>query len=182
MFHKSFSKKDLIEILEILDIEIEDVQDYDKKQLVSHFQQWIDEHPKGLFLPNVLFLDTVSQLTTYLTSINQSKINTAQTRQMIMNKAKKLNAYCKNGCMLSDATYNCVEDIIEDVKIILSFGDSPSVRKAVYGVNNDPKIKEKFFPVISEKCKAKIEEKKKIRKAQMGQAQVKHGHFVITFD
>ena len=131
MFHKSFSKKDLIEILEILNIEIEDVKDYDKKQLVCHFQKYLDENAKGLFLPNILFIDTVDQLKTYLCCINQSKINTAQTRQLIMNKAK---------------------------------------------------IKDKFFPVISEKCRAKMEEKKKIRQAQIGTAKVTHGHFVISFD
>ena len=182
MFHKSFSKKDLIEILEILNIEIEDVKDYDKKQLVCHFQKYLDENAKGLFLPNILFIDTVDQLKTYLCCINQSKINTAQTRQLIMNKAKKLNAYCKNGCSFSEATYTTIEDILEDVNTIISFGDSPTVRKAIHGINNDPKIKDKFFPVISEKCRAKMEEKKKIRQAQMGTAKVTHGHFVISFD
>ena len=151
MFHKSFSKKDLIEILEILNIEIEDVKDYDKKQLVCHFQKYLDENAKGLFLPN-------------------------------MNKAKKLNAYCKNGCSFSEATYTTIEDILEDVNTIISFGDSPTVRKAIHGINNDPKIKDKFFPVISEKCRAKMEEKKKIRQAQIGTAKVTHGHFVISFD
>tara|TARA_R110002126_G_scaffold155267_1_gene302311 strand:- start:1495 stop:1812 length:318 start_codon:yes stop_codon:yes gene_type:complete len=104
------------------------------------------------------------------------------TRDTIMKKAKKLIAYGKNGYTLTVDLYPDLCEVREDVDIICEFGDCPSVRKAIEWINNDPKINEKYFPVISEKTKKKIQDKKIMRKNITGKLKVKHGHFVITFD
>tara|TARA_R110000765_G_scaffold186138_1_gene291786 strand:- start:4733 stop:5284 length:552 start_codon:yes stop_codon:yes gene_type:complete len=181
-FHKSFSKKDILGIAETLDIEIEDAKDYNKQQLTKALDNWITENPESKFLPNVLMLDNVEQLITHFSTINQSKINSAKTRAIVMARAKKLIAYGKNGYLLTEYGYPKLEEIIEDVDLILPFGDSPSVRKAINWINNDPKIKEKFFPVISEITKKKLEEKKKLKEQSQPKWTLTRGHFLITFD
>ena len=182
IFHKTFSKKDIVNICETLDIDIEDMSDYNKAQLLNAVEKWCDKNPQRNFLPNILFLDTVPQLITYLSTINQSKINSAKTRTMVMSKAKKMINYGKNGYIYTDIGYKNIEELNEDIEIILPFGDSPSVRKAINWINNDPKIKEKYFPVISEATKQKLETKKKLKSQSIGKSIVRQGHFVITFD
>ena len=182
IIHKSFSRKDLISVCESLRIEIEDMTDYNKHQLITKLEEWYDNNQSAFFLPNQLCIDNVSQLITYLGSVNQSKINSSHTREMVMKKAKKLIAYSKNGYILTHDVYDTINDVIEDVEIILPFGDSPSVRKAVEWINNDSKISEKYFPVISEQTQRKLEEKKILKKNFSGKLKVKYGHFVISFD
>ena len=70
----------------------------------------------------------------------------------------------------------------EDVDMICEFGDSPSVRKAIEWINNDPNINEKYFPIISEAVKKKLEEKKTMKSVVNGKLRVRYGHFVIRFD
>ena len=126
-FHKSFSKKDILGIIEVLDIDIEDAKDYNKQQLTKAVDNWITDNPTSLFMPNIIMIDNVQQLITHFTTINQSKINSAKTRSMVMAKAKKLIAYGKNGYLLTEIGYPSVELIMEDVECVLPFGDSPSV-------------------------------------------------------
>ena len=82
-FHKSFSKKDILGIIEVLDIDIEDAKDYNKQQLTKAVDNWITDNPTSLFMPNIIMIDNVQQLITHFTTINQSKINSAKTRSMV---------------------------------------------------------------------------------------------------
>tara|TARA_R110000803_G_scaffold22917_1_gene56595 strand:- start:152 stop:703 length:552 start_codon:yes stop_codon:yes gene_type:complete len=182
LIHKSFSRKDLIAICEALNIQIEDISDYNKHQLTNKFDEWVTNNPQGLFLPNVLCIDNTHQLVTYLSTINQSKINSQMTRDMVMKTAKKLIAYGKNGYTLTIDLYTTIDQVKEDVDMICEFGDSPSVRKAIEWINNDPNINEKYFPIISEAVKKKLEEKKTMKSVVNGKLRVKYGHFVIRFD
>ena len=59
IFHKTFSKKDIVNICETLDIDIEDIQDFNKHQLTNHVDKWITENPDTKFLPNVLYIDDI---------------------------------------------------------------------------------------------------------------------------
>ena len=182
IFHKTFSKKDIINICETLDIEIEDIYDYNKAQLTKAVDKWMTDHPDHMFLPNILYLDDILQLTTYFSNINQSKINSAKTRAMVMEKAKKMIAYGKTGYLFTEIGYSNLDQLEEDIEVIKPFGDSPSVRKAINWINNDPKIKEKHFPVISEAVKQKIEKKKQLKIQSVGKWSWQRGHFTITFN
>ena len=180
--HKTFSKKDICEICDILGIEIEDIRDLNKQQLISALTNWVTDNPTRCFLPNQLFLDDVLQLTTHLKTINQSKINSAKTKQEVMRRAKKLIADGKNGYIFTSYGYEDIVQIKEDIEFILPFGDSPSVRKAVEWVNNDPKLTDKYFPTISEAVRQKIHEKKTLKIQSAGKICVHWGHFVVKFD
>lgn len=180
--HKTFSKKDICEICDILGIDIEDIRDLNKQQLIKSLDLWITNHPQQLFLANPLHIDDVLELLAHLKNINQSKINSAQTKQEVMRRAKKLIAYGKNGYIFTGYGYGDILGVKEDIEFILPYGDSPSVRKACEWANNDPKIKDKCFPVISEAVRQKIHDKKKLKIQSQGKCQVMWGHFVVKFD
>ena len=179
--HKTFSKKDICEICEILSIDIEDIRDLNKQQLIGQLSKWITKHPEQIFLPNILHLDDMIQLVSHFKNINQSKISSANTRSEVMRKAKKLIAYGKNGYILTGYGYEELGEVKEDIEYILPYGDSPSVRKAIEWVNNDPKLTEKYFPQISESVLQKIKTKKELKIQSQGKIQLKFGHFVVKF-
>ena len=62
----------------------------------------------------------------------------------------------------------------------------PSVRKAIRNINNDPKLMIKYFPVISEKMKRIIQEKKEAKQQSNGGAVIRRAPpgkpFIIRFD
>lgn len=182
IIHKTFSKKDICEICEILSIDIEDIRDLNKAQLVNQLDKWITTHPQIIFTPNILHLDDTLQLLTHLQHINQSKINSANTRSEVMRRAKKIIAYGKNGYILTGYGYEELSEVKEDIEFILPYGDSPSVRKAIEWVNNDPKLTEKYFPQISESVLQKIRAKKELKIQSQGKIQLKFGHFVVKFE
>ena len=180
--HKTFSKKDIIEICDILNIDIEDISDLNKAQLIKALGKWVTENPQQRFLPNILHIDNSLELQTHFKSINQSKINSAQTKSDVMKCAKKLIAYGKNGYITTSYGYEDIVQVKEDIEFILPYGDSPSVRKAIEWVNNDPKLSEKYFPIISEAVKQKINVKRELKIQSQGKISLKFGHFVVKFE
>ena len=180
--HKTFSKKDIVEICDILTIDIEDIGDFNKAQLIKALGKWVTENPQQRFLPNILHIDNSLELQTHLKSINQCKINSAQTKSDVMRRAKKIIAYGKNGYIVTSYGYEDICQVKEDIEFILPYGDSPSVRKAIEWVNNDPKLTEKYFPIISEAVKQKIHIKRELKIQSQGKMSLRFGHFVVVFD
>ena len=182
IIHKTHSKKDLVEIIDLLKIPIEDPADLNKHQIQNKVIKYCNKWCKLLFLPNHLFITSMENLIEHLQNLNQRKINGTDTRANVMKKAKKLTQYSKGDYMFFDRGYMHVEDIIEDIEYILPWGDYPSVRKAICNINNDPKLPHKYFPVISHKEKMKIKDKLEAKKQKAGCAIVRKGKFIITFD
>ena len=186
LIHKTHSKKDIVEIIELLSIPIEDPVDLNKHQLQTKVIKYCNEQLDKLFLPNHLFIQSMENLIEHLTNINQRKINGTDTRANVMRKAKKLTQYQKSDYIFFQKGYMFIEDVIEDIEYVLPFGDFPSVRKAIRNINNDPKLVIKYFPVISEKMKRIIQDKKEAKQQTIGGAVFRRAPpgqpFVIRFD
>ena len=139
-----------------------------------------------VFLPNHMFISTMPNLKDHLKNLNQLKINGQSTRSNVMKKTKKLIAYANNDYFFFAKSYMDIEEVLEDIEYILPFGDYPSVRKACAKINNDPKLKIKYFPVISEKTRIKMKEKLEAKNASSGQITFRRAPpgqpFVIHFD
>jgi hypothetical protein len=180
--HKSFSKKDMIEICDLLHIEIEDIGDLNKKQLQVEIINYINKNKKGIFLPNPLFITDINDLEKHLKNINQKKIDYCNTRDEVMFKCKKISAYCKNGYAFYPYSYETLQELTDDIDFILPFGDCPSVRKAIALVNQDIKFRYKYEPVVSAKCIHKLKQKKEMKIRKNGYATIKQGCFKIVFD
>jgi hypothetical protein len=182
VIHKSHSKKNIIELIQLLNIPIEDPEDLNKHQIQKKMIVYANENPNSMFMPNHLFITSMKDLIDHLTNINQKKINGTDTRANVMKKAKKLTQYTKSDYLYFEKGYMRIEDVIEDVEYILPYGDFPSVRKAIAHINNDPKLTNKYFPVISQKEQNRIKEKLEARRQKAGVAVVRKGTFLIRFD
>ena len=96
ILHKSHSKNDIVEIIELLNIPINDPNDLNKHQLQSKMIKYMSKNKNQLFLPNHMFISTMDNLIEHLENLNQLKINGQSTRANVMKKAKKLIAYANN--------------------------------------------------------------------------------------
>ena len=95
--HKSHSKNDVVEIIELLNIPITDPNDLNKHQLQSKMIKYMMNNPTQLFLPNHMFISSMPNLVEHLQNLNQLKINGQNTRANVMKKAKKLIAGGRKG-------------------------------------------------------------------------------------
>jgi hypothetical protein len=159
VIHKSHSKKNIIELIQLLNIPIEDAEDLNKHQIQKKMIEYCNDNLSQMFMPNHLFITSMTDLIQHLININQKKINGTDTRANVMKKAKKLTQYAK-----SDYLY------------------FEKGRKAIAHINNDPKLKTKYFPVISQKEQNRIKEKLEAKRQKAGAAVIRKGKFIITFD
>lgn len=180
--HKSHSKKNIIELIQLLNIPIEDPEDLNKHQIQNKMIEYCNDNLTEMFMPNHLFITSITDLIQHLININQKKINGTDTRANVMKTAKKLTQYAKSDYLYFEKGYMFKEDVIEDIEYILPYGDFPSVRKAIAHINNDPKLTNKYFPVISQKEQNRIKEKLEARRQKAGAAVIRKGRFLITFD
>ena len=101
---------------------------------------------------------------------------------MGMNFCKEVIIYCTNGYNIECSSFNTIEEIHIPTRDIAIHGDIPSVRRAIRLLNEDPNLKKKIEPIISNKMKKQIELKKKKKvKHYYGLIQ-KRGEYVVTFD
>lgn len=97
-------------------------------------------------------------------------------------KIKKIIYYCtKCNYEIQYSTYDNLEQIIEDAKLIRCFGNEPSVRRAIKLLNNDNKVKKKIQVIMSEKCKARLDRLEQIKKDNSIKFKVIKGNHIITF-
>ena len=68
---------------------------------------------------------------------------------------------------------------MEDISV---YGDIPSVRRAIRLINQDPKIKKRIEPVISNKMKRILESKNKKKVKKYYGLIIKEGGFTISFE
>ena len=99
-----------------------------------------------------------------------------------MRFCKEVIVYCNNGYNLDSSIFNNLEEIYIQMEDISVYGDIPSVRRAIRLINQDPKIKKRIEPVISNKMKRILESKNKKKVKKYYGLISKQGSFTITFD
>jgi len=107
---------------------------------------------------------------------------TVKEKAEVMELAKYIIMYCKNGYYLSLSPFIDYDDMIDKAKHISNYGDIPSVRKAIDLINTDCKLKNKLSVIMSSRCKKQLERKKRINQKYVGGLNVEHGVFTISFD
>ena len=95
---------------------------------------------------------------------------------------KYIIQYCKNGYYLSYSPFLDHDDMIKKANYIASFGDIPSVRRAITLLNNDFKLKNKIKIIMSSRTKKRLERSKRVKQKYMGGLTIKKGTFLISFD
>ena len=118
----------------------------------------------------------------YLQKPNPDKILSVKQKQKIMRFTKEVIVYCNNGFNLDYSIFNSYEEIHIPMTDISIHGDIPSVRRSIKLLNEDPNLKEKIVPIISNKMKKQLEKKKNKKvKTYYGLIR-KEGNFIIEFN
>lgn len=180
--HPTHSKKELCEIIEIFDLNVAEYKKQNKKQLSKSilYQLSIIEEIKED--DNFYFVKDKKELIDYLINPDASKVLTVKEKAEVMELAKYIIMYCKNGYYLSLSPFIDYDDMIDKAKHISNYGDIPSVRKAIDLINTDCKLKNKLSVIMSSRCKKQLERKKRINQKYVGGLNVEYGVFTINFD
>ena len=161
MIHKSFTKKDLVDIIQAYDIPIDDPKQYNKNELsITLTEILVNEDYEINFSSDYPEFFKNEDLISYL-SVPKSneELNYKEKSEMIQ-KAKKLINYSRNGYMLSFTDYLSHDAIYQDGIIVANHCDIPTCRRAIDELNKDPKIRNKIEKQISPKIMKTLKQKK----------------------
>ena len=184
MIHKSHTKKDLIEIIEVFDFTdvITNYRDLNKDALVGlldiHLRTIYDITPKKEYFD----CNDVSELRDYLKHPSPKQVISIVERDRIVDISKKIIFYCRIcGYCLGKNTYETIEEVITDAEEISKYGDIPTIRRALRLLQADTKIKNKISPVITYRTQQRLDRQKLLKKNSLAKMSVHHGHFVVKF-
>ncbi len=183
MIHKSHSKKDLIEIIDVFDFGdvIENYKDLNKDSLI----QLLDIHLRTIMkiTPNKEYfaINDITDLQEYLRRPTPKQILTIKEKDIIVDKSKKIIFYCKiAGYCLGSTTYEELKEIEEDADIIKKYGDIPTCRRALKLLSKDTKIKAPE-PIMTYRTQQRLGRKQRLKENGMAKMSVYHGNIVINF-
>ncbi len=186
MIHKSFSKQDLIHIVNSLNVPVIFNHSINKKELQDKLIDYYHVDNEDIKRDNVYNIESKQDLFIYLQKGNPKKKINIKEKNNIMSICKSIIKYCNNKYDLNYTSYNSLEDIIDDMNYIKGYGDIPSVRRCCKLMNKCCKIKHTFKPLISPQVKQMLEEKY-ISKRQIIQCltikrSTPENPIIITFD
>jgi len=178
---KSFTKKDLLELIELYDMDIDDSFNLPKSNLQNEIISFLkyneisqqDEYPQIL---------TSEDLISYLEVMKPNTGLNYKEKQEMIHTAKKLIHYCRASYCLSLTDYQSIDEIYEDGLKIAKHCDIPTCRRAVNELNNDNKIRNKLDLKISNKVKESLEKKAQQKQELTPTFKLIHGHHHIIFD
>jgi hypothetical protein len=183
MIHKTFTKKDLLEIIQTYDIPIEDPKQYNKNDLsMTLTELLITEDYEISFSPDYPDFFKNEDLTEYLSLPKSNEELNYQEKSEMIQKAKKLINYARNGFMLSFTEYISHDDLYQDGIIVANHCDIPTCRRAIDELNNDPKIRNKIEKQITPKIKKKLDQKKINKEELQPKFKFRRGVYEINFD
>ncbi len=183
MIHKTFTKKDLLEIIQTYDIPIEDPKQYNKNDLSMNLTELlITEDYEISFSPDYPDFFKNEDLIEYLSLPKSNEELNYQEKSEMIQKAKKLINYARNGFMLSFTEYISHDDLYQDGIIVANHCDIPTCRRAIDELNKDPKIRNKIEKQITPKIKKKLDQKKINKEELQPKFKFRRGVYEINFD
>ena len=182
MINKSFSKGDMLDIIQRFGIDIPNCNTFDKLKLSICLWTYINNAVEILPDTEVYMINNKEELLKYLSNQNPDKLLSVKEKNNLMSFCKEVIIYCNNGYVLDCSIFNSIEEIYIPMRDLAVHGDIPSIRRAIRLLNNDPKLKNQITPTISNKMKKQIETKKKKKVKHYYGLISKRGSFNITFD
>lgn len=185
LFHKSHSKKDLIEVIELFNLNIDNYDELNKKELIKEIELHINEIDHS-FIPNydILPLNNKEELIDYLAQPNENKMITIKDKNKLMLKAKKILCYCKNGYDLDRSFFNTLGHLLDEANDVARHGQIPTCRRAIRELNKDSKITHKIQIILPPKVKRELDIKLQTKLILGGSSSLKveSGKFIVVFE
>ena len=182
MIHKTFSKQDLIHIINSLNVPVIFNHSINKKEIQDKLVDYYHEKDDAIKEDNVYDIKSKQDLFIYLSKPNPKKTLNIKEKNNIMNICKSIIRYCNNKYDLNYTSYNDIQTIIDDMHYIKQYGDIPSVRRCCKLMNKCCKIQDTFKPLISPQVKQMLQEKSISKKQIIHCLTIKRGNIVLTFD
>ena len=171
--HKSFSKNDMIELIEVFRMDI-DYFDISKVKLSKKLLEYINNNET--FKPSIeYFINDKDELIEYLSKPNQMKVSTYQKKE-IMYIAKNILLYCKQNSFYN-TTFVDTHELKEAANYIKYYGDIPTIRRALAKLNS-LKLYEEIKTDISPKVKYELDKRNKLKKIKPI-VEFKYGNFTL---
>lgn len=183
VIHKSHSKKDLLNIIQIFKFDIGNTDKLKKKDIVKRLQQYI------LLLDKIepelevyMFFDII-ELKQFLCNCNPKKVLTIKEKNNVINICKKIKNYCYNKYELSVSLYDDYDEILKDAKYIEPYGDIPSVRKVCNLLNKDIYYNFNLSPKMSKQTIKELENKRLMKEIKNPVSlRIIRKHIILNFD
>lgn len=160
--HSSHSKRELYEIIEVFELRIDNYKDMMKVELCRSILYELSKVDQIKCDNDIFYLESKKELLDYLSNPNQSKVLTIKQKSDVMDIAKRIISYAKNGFYLS-SYYLDWEEIHKDALYISRYCDIPSCRRAINLFNGDYKLDKKIIPVITPKVKRSLDKQQKLK-------------------
>tara|TARA_R110000772_G_scaffold13654_1_gene40199 strand:+ start:125 stop:688 length:564 start_codon:yes stop_codon:yes gene_type:complete len=159
IIHKSHSKTDLIDLINLLELPIVFSHQDNKKNIQDKLNDLLITNFK--IQDNYYNIENKGLLKSYLLNHNPKKILTTKEKNNVMNIAKYIIQYAKTNYCLENSKYNTYQEIEDDMHYIKQFGDIPSVRRCCRLLNLDMSFATMVFkPLISPQVQNELDEKK----------------------
>ena len=165
--HKTHSKADLIDFINLLHIPVK-FSHHDNKKVI---QLKLKDILKDTFKIKGNYHHIIDKqgIADFLTQQNPKKSLTIKQKNDVMLIAKYIINYCKNDFNIQQSNrYDSHKEIQDDMDYIKQFGDIPSVRRCCRLLKDDPAFHTiKFNPIVSDQIQ-KILNDKKVNKSYQG--------------
>jgi hypothetical protein len=153
--HKSHSRNDLLEIIDIFDLDINDYELLSKDGIRDNII--IALHSVSEVAPNCKYpIKDLDSLCDFLENTSPRKSISPEDKLDIMKRVKRIIHFVQLcSCDLHASHYKTLKEVRKDVLYIRKFGDFPSVRRAVR-LYNEARLGYKIYPIISLKIKRRL--------------------------
>ena len=180
MIHPSHSRKDLIEVCEVFNIDIEDLYDLPKISLISFLESELDKVDYIQPEYEYYFVEDIEELKGYLSDPNQTKNVTIATKEKVIKDSRRIISYCQSGYEIFPH-FQSKKEIYECSKIVAEHCDISTCRRAIKLINEDRSMPSKIKPIISNRVKKQLERRELVKKRTRGQFRTHKGSFKLEF-
>jgi len=181
MIHPSHSRKDLIELCEVFNIELEDLYDLPKISLVALLEAELDKIDYIEPEYEYYFVENIEELKRFLFEPNQTKNITIATKEKVIKDSRRIVSYCQSGYNLFPH-FKSKQEVYETAKIVAQHCDISTCRRAIKLINEDRSMPDIIEPIISKRVKKQLERKELVKKTTRGQFRTQKGSFHVSFD
>ena len=180
MIHPSHSRKDLIEVCEVFNIDIEDLYDLPKISLISFLESELDKIDYIQPEYEYYFVEDIEELKRYLSDPNQTKNVTIATKEKVIKDSRRIISYCQSGFEIFPH-FKTTTEVYDCAVVVAEHCDISTCRRAIKLLNEDSSLPNRLEPIISNRVKKQLERKLLVKKKTEGQFRTRTGTFKIEF-
>ena len=172
--HKTHSKKDIISILQSINIIVD--HKLSKREIIELIPKKINDAEYSKSIPHLTALKDL-----FITPSVKKRLS-VEKKNLVMIKAKKLINFTNNNFNLNEDSYSDPHEVYQDALYIHPYGDIPTVRRALRLYNTYTLKIGHVNPVISLDIQHTLLEKEKIKDMKTPKFGKRKGNFLLKFN